>query len=72
MQKLSQNLKQDIIKEADAEHNLSAEEVDEDDLAGSLHASDDEDGQERRQMYKAIKSEARSEFALSVNQPQNA
>ena len=41
-------------------------------MAGSLDASDDEEGQLRRQQYKAIKSEARSEFALSANQPQNA
>ena len=62
----------DTVRETDAEHNLSAEEVDSDDLAGSLNASDDEDGEERRALYKAAKSDARSEFALSANQPQNA
>ena len=59
----------DTVKETDAEHNLSAEEVDSDDLAGSLNASDDENGEQKRAQYKAVKSEARSEYALSANQP---
>ena len=39
--------------------NLSAEEVDSDDMAGDLCGSDEEDGQNRRGVFKAMRAEKR-------------
>ena len=51
------------IKEEEDEEldrNLSCEEVDSDDMAGGLCDSDDEDGAQRRAVFKAVRSEKRS------------
>ena len=42
------------------DRNLSAEEVDSDDMAGDLCGSDEEDGSNRRQVFKAMRSENRA------------
>ena len=46
-----------IIEEAEEDANLSAEEVDSDDMAGGLCDSDSDDGKERRQVFKAVRKE---------------
>ena len=43
----------------DVDRNLSAEEVDSDDMAGDLCDSDEDDGVERRAVFKAVRSENR-------------
>ena len=42
------------------DRNLSAEEVDSDNMAGDLCGSDEEDGSNRRQVFKAMRSENRA------------
>ena len=46
------------------DQNLSAEEVDSDDMAGDLCESDEEDGENRRADFKAVRNEKRSNGIL--------
>lgn len=50
----------ELKEELEMDRNLSCEEVDSDDLAGGLCDSDDSDGEERRAVFKAMRSEKRS------------
>ena len=50
----------ELKEELEIDRNLSCEEVDSDDLAGGLCDSDDSDGEERRAVFKAMRSEKRS------------
>merc|ERR1719188_2336214 len=48
-----------IIEEAEEDANLSAEEVDSDDMAGGLCDSDSDEGEERRAVFKVMRAEKR-------------
>ena len=54
-----------LQEEAELDRNLSCEEVDSDDLAGGLCDSDEEEGSNRRAVFKAMRSEKRSKGGIS-------
>ena len=54
-----------LQEEAELDRNLSCEEVDSDDLAGGLCDSDEEEGSNRRAVFKAMRSEKRSKGGVS-------